>query len=430
MDVPEVQFVESAGGVTIAYQTWGKGKANIVGVPVTPLTLDVVWASSRVRRLQEYLAVLGRVMTMDLRGYGSSDSVPLDQLRIYDDWVADILTVMDACDMDRAVFFTDSFASHIALNVAAKAPDRVSGLWLANGLLRTDAEVAAGAVELVEGSWGTGVASAGARPPGMFDQATFARWERMSAPRNVATELIRRQLAFDATEVAGAVRAPTVVAYTGDMTYVSIEQSRELADAIPGAEFVDFSDAAEFYLPVEARAVEAFEHFVAGRTVDRSQQLLASVVFTDVVESTRQAAERGDTRWRVILDDLDGVAHEAADRHGGEVVKDTGDGHLVIVDTPIAAIEVARSLTEGARRLGIDVRSGIHTGTVMRRGADVSGIAVHTAARVMDHAGAGAVLVSRTVADLVAGSGIEFTDRGTHELKGVPGEWQLFEVTG
>jgi class 3 adenylate cyclase len=260
----------------------------------------------------------------------------------------------------------------------------------------------------------------------------FATWLRMSASPGAAAALIRMNVELDVRPILPLVRVPTLVVHrTGDRT-IPVEAGRYLARHIPGARLVELPG--DDHLPSVGDTdalVDEIEEFLTGvRHGTEPDRLLATVLFGDIVGSTELAASLGDHRWREILDEHSALVVRQLERFSGCLVKWLGDGVLATFDGPARAIRCGRALAEESRRLGIELRVGLHCGECEVRGEDVGGIAVHIAARVMARADAGEVLVSRTIKDLVAGSGIEFVDRGTHELKGVPGDWQLFSVAG
>lgn len=429
MELPEVRFTTTPDGVNIAYQTWGEGETNLVMLPNVPGGIDAMRSSPAVRRLFAYLEPLGSIAMINLRGFGASDTVPLERAGDLNDWCTDVLTVMDTCGMRSATFYTDGGGGHVALEMAARHPERVDALWVNNCWARVEPELVDVTIDLVGTSWGTGAAlSTTSMEVANDDPNPLAFTKRIMAPRNVATAIIGRIYGHDLTEIAPTVTVRSVVAFTGDLPPTTREDCEGLANLLPNAEFIDISEQSQYYVPVEPEAVTALEQFLVGHTVSRSEQRLSTVVFTDIIDSTRKAAAVGDTGWRKILTRLDDATRRVSGARNGRVVKQTGDGHLILVDSPLDAIKLARALHDETRGLGVDLRVGVHTGTLVDHGDDVVGIAVHTAARVMAHAGPGEVVVSRTVSDLVAGSGLEFEDRGIHELRGVPGQWQLFAV--
>jgi class 3 adenylate cyclase len=283
--------------------------------------------------------------------------------------------------------------------------------------------------------WGTEDFAAGLSPSRAQD-AEFIRWSakfmRAAATPRFAAAQERYSFGLDARFVLPLIQVPTLIMNVSDLAQLPPEHGRYLAQHIPGARFVELPGAA-VYPPTDLRTMDAYldhmEEFLTGeRRAPESERVLATVLFTDIVGSTERAGELGDRRWRELLDRFDSVSRGEIEKVGGRLVNTTGDGHLATFDGPGKAIRCARSLIGAVQPLGIQIRAGLHTGEVELRGIDVGGIAVHIGARVVALAGPSEVLVSRTVTDLVAGSGIEFDDRGARELKGVPGEWRLFAV--
>jgi class 3 adenylate cyclase len=328
----------------------------------------------------------------------------------------------------------------MAMLFAATNPDRTSALILGNATARyradegyqgMDAETIDAAVAWFETGWGTEefaawIAPASSATPGYT--RWFAKYMRGSAsPRLIAAQL--RSLAdIDLRHVLPSIQVPTLVLQRDAFSFATLEQGRYLVEHIPDARMVVIPGSDSTFLAVDSDlALDAVEEFLTGvRPTRAPDRALATVLFTDIVDSTRRAVEVGDHAWRRTLDSHDDLARAEIERHGGRLIKTTGDGVLATFDAPGRAIRCAVALVEGVANLGLAIRAGLHTGEVELRGDDVGGVAVHTAARVSALAESGEVLVSRTVVDLVAGSGIDFDDRGEHDLKGVPGTWRLF----
>jgi class 3 adenylate cyclase len=271
--------------------------------------------------------------------------------------------------------------------------------------------------------------------PSMAGDAAFAEWwgryERLAASPGAAASLFQMMAEMDIRDILPNIQAPTLVVHRTHHPVVPVESARYLADHIPGARLVELPGADALpYTPTGGDDIlDEVEEFLTGvRAGAPSDRVLATVLFTDIVDSTKRASELGDTAWRELLDRHDAAVRRQLDRYRGTEVKTVGDGFLATFDGPARAIQCAVAVRENLQPLGLDVRAGIHTGEIERRGEDVGGIAVHIGARVAGLAGAGEVLASSTVKDLVAGAGLEFEDRGSHQLKGVPGEWRLYAV--
>jgi class 3 adenylate cyclase len=330
---------------------------------------------------------------------------------------------------------------------AATYPDRVSALMLGNtsARLREAPDYPIGSppeqleafATLVEESWGTEDLASLASPSQASDPA-YRRWGakfmRAAATPRAAAAQVRYSFGLDARAVLPLIRVPTLVMHMRDFQFIPVTHGRYLAEHIAGARLLELpgADMSPVTDPATLDAVLlAMEELMTGqRRTPETNRVLATVMFTDIVGSTERAAAIGDHRWKELLDRTDRLTDSRIAQFGGRLINTTGDGHLATFDGPGKAIRCARELVEAVRPLGIELRAGLHTGEVELRGADVGGIAVHIGARVVSLAAPSEVLVSRTVTDLVAGSGIEFEDRGEHALKGVPGEWRLYSVRG
>ena len=437
---PETRYA-LAGDVRIAYQVVGDGPRDLVLVPAFVSNLELAWEQPSYERFMRRLAAIARVIVFDKRGSGLSD--PVRDAATIEDRIDDVRAVMDAAGSERADVFGWSEGATIAAMFGASSPDRVSALVLFGSYARgTPAEgypwaVAREVWELAlqedeEESWGQGL-SLMIAAPGRFDDEALARWwgrfERQSMSPTMVRSAVRLNMEFDIRDVLPSIRVPTLVVHrTGDS--LPIEGARWISEQIPDARFVELPGDSHWpWITDPDEAVDEVEEFLTGERHEREpDRVLATVLFTDIVGSTERATALGDHRWRDLLDQHDRLVRRELDRHRGREVKATGDGVLATFDGPARGINCARAICERVRPLGIEVRTGLHTGECELRNGDVGGIAVHIGARVAGMAGAGEVLVSGTVKDLVVGSGLEFADRGTHSLKGAPGEWHLYVV--
>ncbi|MGH2759157.1 MAG: adenylate/guanylate cyclase domain-containing protein [Actinomycetota bacterium] len=385
------------------------------------------------------MAGFSRVILLDKRGTGLSDrSLGFGSLA---ERMDDIRAVMDAAGFDRASIYGVSEGGPLALLFAATYPDRVDKLALSGTFAR--ARSAPGYPggwldnpemirKLIEESWGTGQ-FLGFVFQGTPEEAipTLARYERSACTPHMAAEIMLRNSEIDIRSVLSAINVPTLVAHALGDVVVPIEQGRWLAEHVPGASFVELGGGAHLRWDADSLVVPEIQEFLLGDAevpepdIDRA---LATVLFTDIVGSTARTAEIGDHRWRSLLDEHDRLARSEVERFRGVILKTTGDGILATFDSPARGVRCAEAMRRCAHRIGIDIRAGVHTGEVEWRGDDITGIGVVIARRVCDKAGDGEVLASRTVKDLVTGSGIGFADRGPHTLKGVPDDWQLFAV--
>jgi class 3 adenylate cyclase len=419
---------------------FGKGELDVVLVPGYLTHVELVWEFEPLARWLHGLASFARVMIFDRRGSGLSD--PLVKAPTLEERMDDVRAVMDAVGSERAALIGVSEGVAMSILFAATYPERVEALVCCGGMARsTEADdypfgTPAGALresgaELIAPHWGTGAMIEVAAPSMADDpeaRAAFARLERMSASPGMMGQLAEMFLDIDVRDVVPSVHVPTLILHRRHDRLVNVRHGRWLAEHMPNARLVEVpGDDHSLWAEGAEDTFGEVEEFLTGtRTEPEPERTLATVVFTDIVDSTRVASELGDRRWREVLERHQRAVTDAIGRFGGREVKSTGDGHLATFDGPARAIRCAREILDGAEGLGIRLRAGMHTGECEVMGDDIGGIAVHIAARVSAAAGAGEVLVSRTVKDLVAGSGIEFADRGVHALKGVPDEWQLY----
>jgi pimeloyl-ACP methyl ester carboxylesterase len=436
---PETRYARS-GDVHIAYQVFGEGDMDVVLVPGYLTHVELVWEFEPLERWMRGIASFARVITFDRRGSGLSD--PLPKAPTLEERMDDVRAVMDAAGSERAALIGVSEGVAMSILFAATYPERVEALVCCGGMARsTEADdypigTPAGAlreslVELIAPHWGTGAMIEVAAPSIAGDpeaRAAFARLERMSASPGMIGQLAEMFLDIDVRDVVPSVHVPTLILHRRHDRLVNVRHGRWLAEHMPNARLVEVpgGDHSLWFEGAEETFGEVQEFLTGTRAEPEPERTLATVVFTDIVDSTRTASELGDRRWREVLERHQRAVTAALGRFGGREVKSTGDGHLSTFDGPARAIRCAREILDGAEGLGIRLRAGMHTGECEVMGDDIGGIAVHIAARVSAAAGAGEVLVSRTVKDLVAGSGIEFADRGVHTLKGVPDEWQLY----
>jgi pimeloyl-ACP methyl ester carboxylesterase len=435
--MPTPQYAITDDGVHIAYTVVGNGPLDLVLVPAFVSHLEW-WFDPVTLPWTQRLASFSRLILMDKRGSGLSDRV--ETVGDMDRRILDVKAVMEAARSERAALFGASEGGPMAAVFAAAHPERVSALVLYGSYARLvraddypfgvtdDADaVAAG----LEASWGQGLDIDVWAPSRAGDPAVKAWWsraQRLAISPSGLRELVRGIYAIDVRAALPLIRVPTLVAAKTDDTMVPIEHSRYLAEHIPGARFVELpgTDHIDFWddPPV---LLDTVEEFLTGAPHPvETDRRLATVVFVDICASTERLADVGDRQWHRTLDDVDAMVQRQVDRSGGRVIKTLGDGALLVFDGPTRAIRCAQAIRDGATAYGLQMRVGVHTGEIEQRDDDVAGIAVHLAARVASIAGMGEVLVSRTVVDLVAGSGLELQDRGRHELKGIDTAWQLF----
>jgi pimeloyl-ACP methyl ester carboxylesterase len=430
-----------SGELHIAYQEAGEGPVDLLYVPTWIGQIEVFMEEPSIAAFVERICSFARVISFDRRGAGLSD--PWVGLPTLEDQMDDVLAVMDATGTERASLMGTLEGGPLAMLFAATHPDRVERLILYGTYARSrwatdydwppsDAERDARMEELVA-AWGKGELVA-SLAPSMAADPDFRRWagrmERYSASPGTVAAVMEALGETDVRHVLPSIRVPTLVMHRRDDEFLMVEHSRYLARSIPNARYVELEGSDGLFSVGDSEAVLGeIEEFLTGeRHMPEPDRVLATVLFTDICGSTERAAAMGDSAWRSLLQRHDELVNAEVVRHRGKAVKSTGDGVLATFDGPARAIGAARSIEESVRQLGIEIRAGLHTGECEMIGDDVGGLAVHIGARVLDKAGPGEVLVSSTVKDLVVGSGIHFQDRGAHELRGIPGSWNLFEV--
>ena len=456
--MPETSYA-SCGDLSIAYQVFGDGPIELVVAGSFASHIELYWTMPEFVAFFERLSTFCRILLFDKAGVGLSDPVP--RVRTLDDRAAEIEAVMDAVGFERAVLFGGSESGPASIFFAATRPERTRALILTgtfsyfgfdgwDDLDRDPAELRARLVpELGDdytpsteqldrwqtwcraagSAWGSGEALK-ALLPSVRSIRQLAMVERMSASPGMARAALEAVFRIDVRSILPTVTAPTLVIHARDEV-IPVQEGRYIADHIPGARLleVDGNDHVP-WLADPDRFTTELEEFLTGSHAapSQSRRALRTVLFTDMVASTQHAAATGDERWRAVLQRFREITAELTQRFGGTVVQHTGDGHLITFDGPTQAIRCAEALRADAEKLGIEIRAGIHTGECELLDADIGGIAVHIAARILGQAGAGEILVSGTVRDLVVGSGTGFEDRGSVELRGVPGTWQLLAV--
>ena len=442
--VPPTRYVDSGDGL-IAYQVVGDGPLDLVYLTGATSHVDVRWDWVGAAGFLRRLASFSRLILFDRRGTGVSDRLGTEALPTWEEWADDLRVVLDAVGSERAAIFAVLDAGPMAMLFAASHPDRTTALVLGNTAARYRAdddypcghrpEVIERILAAMATTWGTEAAAVAASPTTADDptaRAWLAKYMRASATPAATAAQWRSVFDGDFRSVLPVIRVPTLVLSRTGYLPATVGMGRYLAEHVPEAELVLLPGADSMYYADDAEAIaDTIEEFLTGVRPHRApDRILATVLFTDLVESTRHAASRGDAEWRRTLDQHDAVSRREVEAHNGRLVKLTGDGLVATFPAPGRAIQCALSLRSAAAGLGLDLRAGLHTGEVEVRGDDIGGIAVHTAARVQSAADPGEILVSRTVVDLVAGSSLTFGDRGDHELKGVPGTWRLFAVRG
>ncbi len=435
---PETRYARH-GDVNIAYQVTGEGDVDLVFVPGWVSHIEYAWEEPSLAPFLERMARFSRLILLDRRGTGLSD--PVDQLPTLEERMDDVQAVMEAAGSNRAVLFGISESGPMCSLFAATYPEHTRGLVLCNTFARNQySDDYPWALkddqwkrfsQLIEENWGKGVTPRFFAPSRAADEAFVRGWGRFER-RAVSPGAMRKLLALmrdtDVRPVLPSIHVPTLVVHRTSDRATPIAGGRYLAEHIPGAKLVEVPGEDHFPWVGDTEAIlEEVEHFVTGaRSRAEPDRVLATVLFTDIVDSTRQLAERGDRRWRELLTEFYGIERQQLVRFRGREIDTTGDGLFATFDGPARGIRCACAARQAVSSLGISIRAGLHTGECEVLGGKVSGIAVHLGARVCDAAGPGDVLVSNTVKDLVSGSGLRFADRGVHALKGVPGEWHLY----
>jgi class 3 adenylate cyclase/pimeloyl-ACP methyl ester carboxylesterase len=448
VEAPETNYAE-VGGSQVAYQVLGDGPIDLVyhhGF----CHLDLQWDVRPEAAWNRRLASFSRLILFDRRGSGASERLPRGHFPSPEEWCEDLLSVLDAVGTESVALFAEVEAGPMALLFAAAHPERVSALVLGNTDARTAfaedypqgvaTDLIDSWVDLYEQLWGSTDLVRIGFPDLEGDEDTvnaLARLVRAAATPRIAAAQFRHILGnLDARKALASIRCPTLV-LRNDFTGLGgdpekpLQRARYLADHLPNSEFSKvYGSNYLFFADDFEPVIEQVAEFLTGEPPPpEHDHMVATLLFTDIVSSTEHLASIGDETWKSLLDAHESEVAREIRRFGGRQINTTGDGFIVSFDAPSQAIRCAQKLTQDAEQHGIRIRAGIHTGECERRGNDVAGLAVNIAARVSALAGAGQVLVTRTVNDLVAGSDLQLHPHGTHQLKGVPGDWPLFSAT-
>lgn len=439
---PETRYAKT-GDIHIAYQVFGDGPVDMVLATEFWHSIEVQWDQPDLAAFLERLSSFARVISFDQRGSGVSDPVSLRELTSLDLWMDDINVVMDEVKSESAVLYGIGGGGTMSMLFAATHPQRVSGLVLVNSYARLSRapdypwgrgpEIEDEVRDVMRTGWGRGVFLDLVAPSRVGDEEFrrwWARYQRIGASPGTVLSMRRMLGQIDVRDVLPSIRAPTLVLHRAETTWNRVEHGRYLAEHIPGARIVEVPGVDHFSFIGDSEAIlTATEKFVAGIVAPpESDRQLSTVLFTDIAGSTKLIAEIGDRRWREILEAQRTLVRRELDRYRGREIDTAGDGFFASFDGPARAVRCARVLSDAVRALGIEIRAGLHTGEVEVLNGGLAGVAVHIGQRVLAEAAPGEVLVSSTVKDLTAGSGLEFDDRGMHALKGVPEEWRLFAV--
>lgn len=435
-------------GQQIAYQTIGDGPVDIVMAPSWFSAFDLEWQEPLIRQWLEDLGSFARVIRFDRRGSGASDPLANDALPPWEAFADDIRCVMDAVGSESAFLYGDGDAGPLSVLFTATHPALVRGLILFHTTARflADADYEMGMPQEVADSlademtqeWG--IASeegVGLWVPSRADDPDFRQWIARLMRATTTPSSVRRYMdgviTADVRDILSSLDLPTLILHPTDSQLLSVENARYLKAHIPASTLVELDGPGDVYpaFGLADQILPEVQAFVTGAPPRlRKERALATVLFTDIVSSTELASELGDLEWRRLLDLHDREVHHDIATHSGRLVKNTGDGILATFDGPGRAVGFASALRAHLTNIGLSIRTGIHTGEIERRNADIGGIAVHLAARIMAAARADEILVSRTVKDLVIGSTLTFEDRGVHNLKGIAGDWHLYALAG
>lgn len=442
MRIPETRYAKGGDGF-VAYQVIGDGPLDLVFIPDWVTNVDVMWEEPSLARFLRRLSSFSRLICFDKRGCGVSDPVPLDEGLSAESWTDDTRTVLEAVSSERAAMFGHAEGGRMAMLFAATFPEKTSALVLLDSFARRvrDHDYPSGVPEeflphffkLFDAGWGNGGHLSTIAPSMAQDQRFrewYGRYQRLAMGPTQATNGYRNGFKFEVRAILAAIRVPTLVLHRRDNAYIRADNGRYLAEHITGARFKEVPGTDHLYHVGETGIIlDAIQDFLTGRhEAAEEDRVLATVLFADIVSSTELAAQLGDRAWRDLLEGYYGVARREVAQFRGREIDTAGDGFFATFDGPARAIRSACAIRDAAASIGLTVRTGLHTGECEKLGEKVGGLAVHIGARVAAQAQPGEVLVSGTVRDLVAGSGIRFADRGTRTLKGVPGEWRLYSV--
>jgi class 3 adenylate cyclase len=438
-EAPETHYA-AVGDAQVAYQVVGEGPRDVLFSLAMGCHIELVWDSPSWSDFLAQLSSFSRLILFDRRGMGASDAVAFHATPTWEEAIEDMVAVLDAAGSTHATVMASQDSGHNAILLAAMRPELVDALVLHNATARwleaedysigISPEAFEAAVEFVKAGWGTLDFGRSFNPTSAEDEADLrfgAKMARAAATPRTAAAQIRYLGPRDVRQVLPLIQCPTLVLQNQTAPLLPFEQGRYLAEHIEGARLVELPGADVSIAAAWRKIADAIVEFLTGeRPAIEVNRILTTVLFTDIVGSTERAASLGDERWRSLLDAHDQAVRAELRHFAGREINTTGDGFVASFDGPARAIRCAQAIAGATTAIGVTVRTGLHTGECEVRGDDLGGVAVHIAARVAAKATPGEVFVSRTVVDLVAGSGIEFEDRGEHELKGVPGTWKLF----
>jgi class 3 adenylate cyclase len=439
VEQPETRYAKS-GGFHVAYQVVGEGPIDLAYLRNWTSHIEIAWEVGNTRALLQRLASFSRLILHDPRGTGLSDPVLSDEVCTLEDRVDDVRAVLDAVGSSNTAILASALVGPVGVTFSATHPHRTSALILyetAARFVRSDdyphgvpPELIEQAQQQIMETWGSREMWAvfGQRPPDDEQlRSQFEKYNRMSMSPRTAAENWRMAIETDVRDVLTTVRVPTLILHRADSN--SAAWSRYLADHIGGSRLLELNDQGSSAVSPTARALDEIQAFLTGvRPVRDAERVLATVLFTDIVSSTERAVAEGDRSWSTLLGRHNEIVARCIADFGGRQIDNAGDGVLATFDGPARAVRCACEIRDAVKVLGLEVRSGLHTGEIELADDDIRGIAVHTAARVSALAAAGEILVSSTVVDLVTGSDLRFGDRGEHDLKGVPRPWRIYAL--
>ena len=441
---PRTRYAK-CGDFEIAYQILGDGPADLVVLPGPFVSFDSIDAEPALYRFHRRLTSFARVIRFDQRGMGASTRTTRIETLGPRYWAEDALAVMDAAGCEQATILGSGWTAMTGMVLAADRPERVRGLVIVNGSARAlwAPDYPIGARVIGDNPWGTVALDPDAVEqgfdvlrtiaPSVADDETFRRWWDVAGNRaqspSEARAILQVLADTDLRDTLTRIGVPTLVLHREGAVMIPVEHGRFIAERIPGSRYVELPGADTLHWTGDAAAIlDEIEEFVTGARGFDTERVLTTIVFTDIVGSTQRAAELGDLRWHDLLDNHDRIVRRELKRYRGREVNTAGDGFVATFTSPSVALDCAEAIVDAVRSLGIEIRAGIHAGEVEVRGADIAGMAVHIGARVGALAGPSEVLVSSTVREIVTGSRRSFSERGEHELKGVPGRWRVYAV--
>ena len=445
-NAPRTRYAK-CGDLDIAYQAFGEGSVDLLVLPGAFVAFDTIDSEPALYRFHRRLASIARVIRFDHRGMGAS-SRPRSSTTIGPgEWAEDAIAVLDAAGSEQATIFCSGWSAMTGLTLTDRHPERVRSLAIVNGSARVlrAPDYPIGADAEAGDAWRTvaldpdaveqGFDVLQSIAPSVVDDDTFRRWWDLAGNRSQSPSEARATVEMlssaDVRHTLERITVPTLILHRKDAVMIPVEHGRYLAEHISGSRYVELPGTDTLHWTGDAAAIlDEIEEFVTGaRGGSDTERVLTTIVFTDIVGSTQRAAELGDLRWHDLLDNHDRIIRGQLQRFSGREVNTAGDGFVATFTSPSVAIACAEAILDAVRPLGIEVRAGIHAGEVEVRGADIAGMAVHIGARVGALAGPGEVLVSSTVREIVTGSRRTFTERGEHDLRGVPGRWRVYAVS-